>query len=118
MCCLEEKQKEKDGMTLFNTRVFCGACLVLAAVAYAAEVDFVCSVANSSSIVCPDCNNFCNGCGITCNDDGHITAMFVFSSFLLPCPSIHFDPFTTPCLTLTASGPMPRSRLFRRQLLI
>lgn len=64
-------------MTRFNTRVFCGACLVLAAVAYAAEVDFVCSVANSSSIVCADCNNFCTGCGITCNAEGHITGMFV-----------------------------------------
>ena len=71
-------------MTRFNTRVFCGACLVLAAVAYAAEVDFVCGVANSSSIVCADCNNFCSGCGITCNADGHITGMFVLSSFFLP----------------------------------
>ena len=108
-----KNRKTGDGMTRFNPRVFCGACLVLAAVAYAAEVDFVCSVANSSSIVCADCNKFCTGCGITCNADGRITGMFV-PAFLFP---ISFLIFLSSPLLETASGRVPRSRLSQRPLL-
>jgi len=75
-------------MSLFvNVRLFvCGIILAFAAVVYAAESDFVCSVVNASNVVCDDCHKFCSGCGITCDKDGHILSIVWPSSGIESLP--------------------------------
>ena len=64
-------------MKLATCALGAAACVFFAAVARASEVDFVCSMTKAFNITCADCNQFCSGCGIVCNADGHITKLFV-----------------------------------------
>jgi len=39
------------------------------------EISFVCDMTKKYNISCPNCNEFCKGCGITCDAQSRITAI-------------------------------------------
>ena len=39
------------------------------------EVSFVCDMTKKYGITCSNCNNFCKGCGITCDKDNRAVAI-------------------------------------------